>query len=113
MQTNLSDWDWDNTKICINLQKRYDEHGRIHNVIKNYNNFQSMPKFKNRTTNRGDWSEENMKRAIQAVLDKKCSERAAADRYEVPRTSLQDRIKGIKQGHQIILKPKFGRFHQT
>ena len=72
-----------------------------------------MPKFKNRTTNRGDWSEENMKKAIQAVLDKKYSERAAADRYEVPRTSLQDRIKGIKQGHQVTLKPKLGRFEQT
>lgn len=54
-----------------------------------------------------------MKKAIQAVLDKKYSERAAADRYEVPRTSLQDRIKGIKQGYQVSLKPKLGRFEQT
>lgn len=72
-----------------------------------------MPKFKNRTTFRGDWSEENMKKAIQAVLDKKYSERAAADRYEVPRTTLQDRIKGRTEGYQVILKPKLGRFEQT
>jgi hypothetical protein len=42
-----------------------------------------MPKFKGRTTSHGEWSEENMKRAIQDVLDRKMSERAAAERYEV------------------------------
>jgi transcriptional regulator with PAS, ATPase and Fis domain len=57
-----------------------------------------MPKFKSRTTSRGEWSEENMKMAIQDVLDRKTSERAAAERYEVPRTSLQDRAKVVKQG---------------
>jgi hypothetical protein len=44
-----------------------------------------------------------MKRAIQYVLDRKMSERAAAERYEVPGTSLQDRVKTVKQGQQIIL----------
>ncbi|XP_071635524.1 uncharacterized protein [Temnothorax longispinosus] len=72
-----------------------------------------MPKFKGRSTSRGDWSEENMKRAIQEVLERKSSQRVAADRYHVPRTSLQDRVKAIKQGHQINLKPKLGRFQQT
>ncbi|KAF2882926.1 hypothetical protein ILUMI_23249, partial [Ignelater luminosus] len=47
------------------------------------------------------------------LLDRKCSEGAAADRYQVLRTSLQDRIKAIKQGDQITLKPKLGRFQQT
>jgi hypothetical protein len=37
-----------------------------------------MPKFKGRTTSRAEWSEENMKRAIQDVLDREMSERAAA-----------------------------------
>jgi hypothetical protein len=72
-----------------------------------------MPKFKGRSTSRGDWSEENMKRAIQEVLERKSSQRAAADRYQVPCTSLQDRVEAIKQGHQINLKPKLGRFQQT
>ena len=54
-----------------------------------------------------------MKRAIQDVLDRKMSERAAAERYEVPRTSLQDRVKAVTQGQQIILKPILGRFQQT
>ena len=54
-----------------------------------------------------------MKRAIQDVLDRKMSERAAAERYEVPRTSLQDSVKAVKQGQQIILKPILGRFQQT
>jgi hypothetical protein len=39
-----------------------------------------MPKFKGRTTSRGEWSKENMKRAIQDVLDREMSERAAAKR---------------------------------
>ena len=71
------------------------------------------PKFKGRTTSRGEWSEENMKRAIQFVLDRKMSDRAAAETYEVPCTSLQDRVKAVKQGQQIILKPIMGHFQQT
>jgi hypothetical protein len=54
-----------------------------------------------------------MKRAFQDVLDRKMSETAAAKRYEVPRTSLQDRVKAVKQGQQIILKPILGHFQQT
>jgi len=72
-----------------------------------------MPKFKGRTTSRGEWSEENMKRAIQDVLDREMSEKAAAKIYEVPRTSLQDRMKDVKQGQKVILKPTLDRFQQT
>ena len=54
-----------------------------------------------------------MKRAIQDVLDSKMSDRATAERYEVPRTSLQDRVKAVKQCQQIILKPILGRFQHT
>lgn len=32
---------------------------------------------------------------------------------EGPRTSLQDRVKDIKDGHQITLRPKLGRLEQT
>ena len=62
-----------------------------------------MPKFKCRSTSRGEWSKENMKRAIQDVLDREMSERVAAKRYEVPRTSLQDRVKAVKQGQKLFL----------
>ena len=72
-----------------------------------------MPKFKGRTTSRGEWNEENMKKAIQDVLDRVMSETAAAKRYEVPRISLQDRVKAVKQGQMVILKPILGRFQQT
>ena len=54
-----------------------------------------------------------MKRAIQDVLDRKMFERAAAERHEVPRTSLQDRAKAVKQCQQIILKQILCRFQQT
>jgi hypothetical protein len=57
-----------------------------------------MPKLRGRTTSRGEWSEGNMKSAIQDVLDRKMSEGAAAERYEVLCTSLQDRVKAVKQG---------------
>ena len=73
-----------------------------------------MPKFKGRTTSCGEWSEENMKRAIQDVLDHKMSERAATERYKFSRTSLQHRVKAVKkEGQQIILKPILGHFQQT
>jgi len=72
-----------------------------------------MPKFEGRTTNRGECNKENAKRAIQDVLDHKMSERAAAKRYKVPRTSLQDRVKVVKYGQQFILKPILGHFQQT
>jgi hypothetical protein len=62
-----------------------------------------MPKFKGRTTSRGVWGEKNMKRAIQDVLDHEMSERAAAKRYEIPRTSFQDRVKAVKQGQKLFL----------
>jgi len=72
-----------------------------------------MPKFKGRTTRRGEWSEENTKRAIQDVLDRKMSQTAAAERHEAPRNSLQDRVNAVKQCQQIIRKPILGRFQQT
>ena len=54
-----------------------------------------------------------MKRAIQDVLDREMSEKAAAKIYEVPRTSLQDRMKDVKQGQKVILKTLLGHFQQT
>jgi len=39
-----------------------------------------MPKFKGRTKSRVEWSEENMRRAIQDVFDRKMFETAAAER---------------------------------
>ena len=54
-----------------------------------------------------------MKRAIQDVLDREMSETATAKRYEVPRTLLQDRVKAVKKGQKVILKPLLGRFQRT
>jgi hypothetical protein len=54
-----------------------------------------------------------MKRANQCVLDREMSETAAAKRYKVPRTSLQDHVKAVKQGQKVILKPILGHFQQT
>ena len=72
-----------------------------------------IPKFKGRTTSRGERSEENMKRAVQDVLDRVMSKRVATKRYEVPRTSLQDPVKAVKQGQKVIFKPILGCFQQT
>ncbi|KAF2896524.1 hypothetical protein ILUMI_09651 [Ignelater luminosus] len=52
-----------------------------------------MPKFKGGSTNRGGWSEENMKKAIEDVLRGSTYFSAGSNQ-------------SYKQGHQITLKPK-------
>jgi len=53
-----------------------------------------------------------MKVEIQNILDRKMSKRAAAERYQVLRKSLQDCVKAVKQGQQII-RPTLGTFQRT
>lgn len=44
----------------------------------------------------GTWDPDNMHTAIKKVLSKQMSSRQAPDKYEVPRTTLDDRIRAIK-----------------
>lgn len=72
-----------------------------------------MPKFKGRTSNRGNWDENKMKKAIKCVSEGKLSVRLAAKRYNVPRSSLHDRVKAVNSNKEVILQPKLGRFDCT
>ena len=54
-----------------------------------------------------------MKQAIQSVIENKYSLRKAAERYEVPKSTLHDRIKALNSGQEINLVPKLGRFENT
>lgn len=72
-----------------------------------------MPKFKVRETQRGNWNGYRMKKAIQSVTEKKLSLREAADRYDVPKSTLQDRIKALSSGQEVKLLSKLGGYENT
>jgi len=72
-----------------------------------------MPKFKEKTSNRGKWNENQMKEAIKCVSEGKLSIRLAAERYNVPKSSLHDRVRAVKNCKEVILQPKLGRFDCT
>ena len=46
-------------------------------------------------------------------MEGKLTVRLAAERYDVPRSTLQDRVKALKSGQEVVFKPKLGRFHST
>ncbi|CAG4950407.1 unnamed protein product [Parnassius apollo] len=72
-----------------------------------------MPKFKGRISDRGKWDENKMKEAVKNVMEGKLSVRQAADRFDVPRSSLHDRLKVLKSGKEVAFYPKLGRFETT
>lgn len=72
-----------------------------------------MPKFKGKTSERGKWDENKMKEAVKCVMEGKLSVRQAADRYDVSRSSLHDRLKALKSGTEIAFQLKLGRFEST
>lgn len=62
---------------------------------------------------KGTWDPDNMHTAVKMVLSKQMSSRQASDKYEVPRTTLDDRIRAIKNKKEVSIKPVMGRFHKT
>ncbi|KAK9729874.1 CENP-B N-terminal DNA-binding domain [Popillia japonica] len=57
------------------------------------------------------WNSTNMRKAVGKVINNEMSARQAADRYQVPRTTLNDRISAIKRGKEMSTEPLMGRFH--
>lgn len=49
-----------------------------------------------------------MRKAVEQVLSNKMSARQAADRYQVPRTTLNDRINAIKKDKEEVFNPVMG-----
>lgn len=62
---------------------------------------------------KGDWDPASMHKAVQKVLSNEISARRAAELYQVPRTTLNDRISAIKNSKEVSIKPVMGRFHKT
>lgn len=51
-----------------------------------------------RKSNRQSWLEDDMKMAVLAVVERSLTYDAASIRYEVPRSTLQDRVNKVKKG---------------
>ncbi|XP_022819194.1 uncharacterized protein LOC111351487 isoform X1 [Spodoptera litura] len=62
---------------------------------------------------KGRWDSENLKIAIEKVINKKMSLRESASRYGIPTTTLYDKLKLIREGKEVELKPVLGRFTKT
>ena len=72
-----------------------------------------MPTFKTRSSSRGNWTADNMLTATKLVLQEKYSLRQAALITGIPRTTLQDKIRNIKQAKEVQMTPQLGRFQCT
>lgn len=73
-----------------------------------------MVKTYKRKTNRGDWSEENMKNAVKSVIEGKMGYYRAAKTYGVPQTTLERKVKKVRENKNendsgtIKMKVKLG-----
>ena len=72
-----------------------------------------MPKFRKESTNRGEWTNESMIRAVKLALEKNSSVRKISEACNVPRSTLQDKIYNIKQGLKVSMSSKLGGFECT
>lgn len=65
---------------------------------------------------RGNWEEDMMVLAVNKVRNKEMSIREASTRFNVPRSTLGDRIKALKGGKEVPLKActsNSGTYHRT
>lgn len=74
-----------------------------------------MPKFvkKPEGEGRGEWCAEDMKSAIQDIIEKEISVRVAAEKYNVPRTTLRRKIRILGTQPEVEMKPQLGNFKPT
>ncbi|XP_072401149.1 uncharacterized protein [Diabrotica undecimpunctata] len=75
-----------------------------------------MPSDKNNVhvrQKKGNWDPANMRKAVEKVLNNEMSARQAAERYQIPQTTLNDRVSAIKNNKEISIEPVMGRFHNT
>jgi Mn-dependent DtxR family transcriptional regulator len=62
---------------------------------------------------RGQWTEDQVKLAIDKVRNKEMSVREAADTFSVLRSSLGDRLTKLKEGEMVKMTPDMGWFRRT
>jgi hypothetical protein len=65
-----------------------------------------MPTFKRQVSGRGSRGAEDMKAAMESVLVVKMNDTKAASRFNLPKSSLQDRIPKIRKGSEVQIPPK-------
>ena len=54
-----------------------------------------------------------MKEALLCVMESKLTVRLAAERYDVSRSTLQDRERALNSGQEVIFELKLRRFDST
>lgn len=57
---------------------------------------------------RHKWDETNMKEAIEKVRLNEMTIREASERYLVPKSTLGDRIKALRENKEVVMKPVLG-----
>ncbi|CAK9829605.1 hypothetical protein ANTRET_LOCUS6910 [Anthophora retusa] len=67
-----------------------------------------MVRIYKKKTNRGEWCKESMKKAISDVLEKKLGYRKASLLYGVPRSTLERRVKEMKEKGEMKLVTPLG-----
>lgn len=75
---------------------------------------QIMPRLKKKVGAgaRGEWKDCNMKSAVEFVREKKMTIREAALYFDVPKSTLNDRLLKLKKGFQIELLVGMGPYFQ-
>ncbi|CAH1994676.1 unnamed protein product [Acanthoscelides obtectus] len=63
--------------------------------------FQSMAKKYKRKTNRGEWSEENMKKTVEAVVEGKMGYMLAAKTFSVPQNTVERKVKEARENSAL------------
>ncbi|XP_038221604.1 uncharacterized protein LOC119839407 [Zerene cesonia] len=62
---------------------------------------------------KGSWEPANLQTAIDKVISKELSIRQAALRYNVPKSTIHDKIKALNRGEEVTMIPKLGNFTKT
>ncbi|XP_047022728.1 MFS-type transporter clz9-like [Helicoverpa zea] len=71
-----------------------------------------MPRNYKRTTDRQEWDPDSMKKAVQAVFDGTMGYLKASKTFEVPKSTLQDRVNRFRQNNDLDCSTRkgLGRF---
>jgi len=59
------------------------------------------------------WDQDDLKTALNKIMSKKMSLREASLQYDIPRSTLHNKITCLKSGKEITLQPKLGRYTKT
>lgn len=55
---------------------------------------------------KGSWNQDSLKTALDKIMTNTMSIREASLRYNIPKSTLFDKLKSLKSGQEITLQPK-------